>query len=367
MICSIIRNVADMNIIFALLNALHLFYKNTLIRSTYFLVLLYSLLPILAFAQPAPCDVNNPEMTPTCIEACIICDIDGFTGRHESSIEGSLPMDFCTVFVHNAQWIAFQAASTNLEIELSVNNCDMGNGLELAIYKSLDCNTFEMISNCFGGSNGNPIPEGSSGVVENTEPLVVGQFYYLAMDGNFGDNCDWEFRVLEGSTEVSPLTETAPIEGEAAFCPNVLQTFTTDPEEGAIIFDWTLDGQSIGDNTIPMVELNLDDPGVYELCVTAKNSCDEATGTCRLIEVFTIPPTEIFEFFCENDCFEIDGNTFCETGIYELNFQLPNGCDSILILNLTEMVQPVSDLSFNICEGDTIFVGTTPYLSLIHI
>ena len=78
-------------------------------------------------------------MTPTCAEACIICDIDGFTGRHESDVVGVLPDDFCTVVVHNAQWIAFQAASTDLTIRLTVSNCERGNGLELAIYKSDDC------------------------------------------------------------------------------------------------------------------------------------------------------------------------------------------------------------------------------------
>lgn len=318
-------------------------------------------LPLFIWCQPAPCDVENPEMTPTCVEACIICDIDGFTGRHESSVAGSLPLDFCTFFVHNAQWIAFQAASTDIKIRLSVSNCDLGNGLEMAIYKSIDCNTFEMVSNCRGG--GNAVPEGTSAEFTNTEPLIIGQYYYLAMDGNFGDNCDWTFEVLEGSTELSPLTSTAPIEGADETCPDILQAYATEPEEGAVIFEWTLNGQPIGDNSSPFIELAFSEPGIYTLCVTAKNACDEAIPACKTIEVSTPIPTQITDFFCEGDCYEIDGNTYCETGIYEYTIALDNGCDSTIILDLTELEQPMNDISINICDGDTIFIGDTPYFT----
>ncbi|MCG8330041.1 MAG: gliding motility-associated C-terminal domain-containing protein [Chitinophagales bacterium] len=318
-------------------------------------------LPLFIWCQPEPCDIENPAMTPTCVEACIICDIDGFTGRHESSVLGSLPFDFCTFFVHNAQWIAFQAASTDIKIRLSVSNCDLGNGLEMAIYKSIDCNTFEMVSNCRGG--GNAVPEGTSAEFTNTEPLIIGQYYYLAMDGNFGDNCDWTFEVLEGSTELSPLSITAPIEGVDETCPDVLQAYTTEAEEGAVIFEWTLNGQPIGNDTSTFVELAFDEAGIYTLCVTAKNACDEATPACKTIEVFTPPPTHITDFFCEGDCYEIDGNIYCETGIYEYIIPLDNGCDSIIILDLTELEQPMNNISINICDGDTIFIGDMPYFT----
>ena len=110
--------------------------------------LLTFLIVMIVDAQPSPCDMANPEMTSTCIEACIICDIDGFTGRHESDVPGVLPPDFCTMRVHNGQWIAFQAASTDLRIRMSVSNCEIGSGLELGLYESLDCENFTLISNC---------------------------------------------------------------------------------------------------------------------------------------------------------------------------------------------------------------------------
>ncbi len=329
-----------------------------------FTILLISiLLPFSILAQqPEPCNIEEADMTPTCIEACVICNIDGFTGRHESNVQGILPDDFCTFIVHNAQWIAFQAGSTNLEIRITVANCELGTGLEITLYKSLDCENFEMIANCEGGTTMSVSPN-SPRIIETNEPLEIGQYYYIAMDGTFGDNCDWTFEVIEGSTEIAPLSVTAPIEGITRFCPNVMETFSTLPETGAVIFDWILNGQAIGNNTSPSLDLELDQAGIYELCVTAKNTCDEATPTCKFIEIYEIPNTIIQDEFCENDCYEIDGNTYCETGIYEYTFTLENGCDSTIVLDLTELVQPINDIALNICDGDTIFVGETPFFT----
>ena len=327
------------------------------------LVIIIMFLTSVLFAQPEPCPIENPEMTPTCAEACIICDIDGFKGRHQSDVVGSLPNDFCTLTVHNGQWIAFQAASVDLEIELAVSNCDLGTGLELALYRSLDCENFTLISNCFGGANRNAISEGESGIIRNTEPLVIGQYYYLTMDGGRADNCDWEFKVLQGSTEVAPLSITAPIEGDSLVCVGVMNPYTTIPEEGAVLFDWTLDGQIVGDNTMSTLDLTIDNPGTYNLCVTGKNACDQGTTTCKSIEVKIIPDTEISKEICEGQCFVVDGIEFCDAGTFQHNIILENGCDSTLLLNLVELEQPVTDIAFNLCEGDTIFIGNIPYFT----
>ena len=325
------------------------------------LIHLALIVPSTVSGQPEACDIDNPEMTSTCAEACVICDVDGFTGRHDSDVEGTLPADFCTMRVHNAQWIAFQAGSTSLRIRLSVSNCDIGAGLELGIYRSNDCNDFTLISECRGAQNA--VPEGTSAEFVTTETLVIGQFYYLAMDGNRADNCDWTFEVLDGSTEIAPLTVTAPIVGSNLSCPGVLQTYTTEPEIGAVIFDWTLDGQTIGDNTIPSIDLSLDDPGTYLLCVTARNACADTDPVCQAIEIVAIPPTTIVDQFCADDCFEMDGNVFCDSGTFSYDIPLANGCDSTIIVDLTQLDQAITDLEIKICEGDSIFIGDMPFFT----
>lgn len=102
----------------------------------------------LAFGQQPPICGNNPAMTSLCAQACIICDIDGFTGRNNSSIKGQAPPDFCTSYVHHMQWIGFIAGTSTLTLEVKVSNCARNNGLEIGLYESLDCQTFRRISDC---------------------------------------------------------------------------------------------------------------------------------------------------------------------------------------------------------------------------
>lgn len=317
-----------------------------------------SLLFQMVFAQPIPCE-DPPTMTSFCADACIICDIDGFTGRHESSTMGEAPSDFCTFVVHNAQWIAFIAGSEDLEVQMSVSNCQLGIGLEFALYESSDCQNFNLISNCFGGMT-TAVGPGSSAVIANNVPLEIGQYYYIVMDGAFADNCDWTFTVLNGSTAVDPLTTSGIIQGDNSVCPDLPQQYFIDPPIGATEFEWTVNGvEQNAEN--PNLDYTFPTDGVYNICVTASNACDEAPPSCYEVVVASIPTTEIIDFLCEGEVYEIADTILAAGGFYEFDLQTMDGCDSLVTLELTEVVTPLLDLTISICEGDTLFVGTTPY------
>lgn len=324
------------------------------------LLLLFLFLPQLVYLQPIPCEEDPPMMTPTCLEACIICDIDSFTGRHESNIPGEAPEDFCTFFVHNAQWIAFIAGSEELSVSMSVSNCQLGAGLEIAIYEAIDCENFRAISNCFGAMSS--IGPGESGIVEVNEPLVVGQYYYLVMDGAMGDNCDWTLTVLEGSTQVAPLSIMPEISGPVNNCPEVVSTYTTPGVSGGTDYNWTLNGTSIGDEQ--SVDISWPGPGVFELCLDISNACDEAPQSCTTIVVESIPVTAYDIVLCEGECFTVNEDTeLCEAGLFEFNFPTIEGCDSIVTVDLAIFESTTTQLDVAICEGDSLYVGTTPYFT----
>ena len=296
-------------------------------------------------------------MTPFCDLACIICDIDGFTGVNSGSSVGEAPPDFCTIIVHNARWIAFIAGSENLKVKLSVSNCVQGNGLEIAIYKSLDCETFQLVSNCWGAQA--PIPNNSSGFVENTVPLVVGQYYFLVMDGNAGDVCHWTFDVVEGSAQVAPLLGSGPILGPISACPGTYAEYTTPGVAGATTYSWTLNGAFAGNGLTFDNEWTT--PGTYALCVTASNACNQAPPTCQEVVVASIPPVIFEETLCAGDCFVLnDTIELCEEGFYEFHFLTDKGCDSTVLVSLTVVAPSFTHLAFDICEGDSIYIGSTP-------
>ncbi len=332
---------------------------NRLILSVFFVVFLL----LHCVGQPQPCDPQNPEMTSFCADACIICDIDGFTGRHEGTEDGEAPPGFegeCTRVQHNMQWIAFIAGSVDLRVGLSVSNCLLNNGLEFGLYKGIDCANFERISNCFGGFSS--IPPNRTGTIENIEPLVIGQYYYIVMDGALEDNCDWTFTVEEGSTSSLELVEPTDIIGQTTACLNQEVEYLTVPELGSTLFNWVLNGEEVGNVNDSIVNLTFDEPGSYTLCVTQANACKSAPESCIQIRVDPDPTEEIVATFCENDCFLVAGEEVCEGGMYTYVIPSVSGCDSIIIADLTQLTTPITNLDLDLCDEDTLFVGGAPFV-----
>lgn len=311
-------------------------------------------IPASIVAQPLVCPLVNADMTPTCIEACIICNIDGYTGTHESEVNGDLPNDFCTFFVHNAQWIAFQAASENLTIQLTVHDCEINVGLEMAIYQSLDCENFQMVSNCLGGMGG-IVGEGESGIFQNTVPLVVGQYYYLAMDGGMGDNCDWTLNVLQGSTELAPLNPVDEIIGNDTFCTNIQETYSIIPAFGATSYKWYVDGILVDSSANTSFSYIFPLSGTYNICVAPSNVCSTAPPSCLTIRVGDNVFTEIKDTICQGEIYNFHGLELTTSGRYTEELNTINGCDSTIILELVVHPQIIDTFSTILCNGDTIF------------
>jgi gliding motility-associated-like protein len=310
---------------------------------------------VLVAQQPQPCG-QMADMKPFCAQACIICDINGFTGINNDGVQGQAPPGFCTNTVHHMQWIGFIAGSTNLTLSISVFNCQFGGGLEVGIYKSLDCQSFQLVSNC-----DTDIPPNTTQNFSNTVPLTIGQYYYFVMDGNANDVCSYTIKVVSGSTQVMPLENSGTIIGPEIVCVNTPNEYTVSLPPGAAHFNWTLNGQSYASETDTTVALNFLTPGLNQLCVTASNTCDTASPACRNIFVHTIPVTNISAKICANECFEYVDTMLCNAGNYEFYYVGSEGCDSLVRVSL-EVIQSVSSsINIILCDGDSIFIGGQPY------
>jgi gliding motility-associated-like protein len=292
-------------------------------------------------------------MTSFCDEACIICDINGFTGINNSTIQGQFPPDFCTGTAHHMQWIGFIAGTTNLTLSVSVFNCRFGQGLEVGIYESFDCKDFRLVSNCDGDIGPN-----TTQTFRNTEPLVVGQYYYFVMDGNANDVCNYTIRVVSGSTEVGKLENSGIIQGSPTSCPGVPLSFKVSPPVGSTQFTWTLNGAVV--STDSLYNTTFTQEGDYTLCFTASNVCDTAPPTCQTIRVRNLAPRILNRTVCAGDCYTQGDSLLCATGNYLFRYSTPAGCDSLVLVRL--IVRDDNSVSFNtrICDGDTLYVAGTP-------
>lgn len=283
-----------------------------------FTLIIFSIVATFSWAQPEPCG-TPAAMTQTCFDACVICDIDGFTGRNDIPTGGQAFPEFCTFDYDRMAYIAFIAGTENLEIQVTVTNCVGWSGLEVGIFESFDCENFTPVTIC-----DTDILANTTQTFSNTVPLVIGQHYYLVMDGSSGTICDWTFEVLEGSTAVNPLLSSGNISGNTSTCTDFPTTFATTGPIGAALFYWTVNGTP-QTPTSQAIDITFPDDGFYEVCVTAANVCNDAPPTCTIVTVETPETLNLVEEICDNDCYEVAGETICETGFYDFVITLPNG------------------------------------------
>ncbi len=313
------------------------------------LILLLCFCNLLLRGQPQPCG-PKPAMTSTCDECCIICDIDGFTGINNSSVQGQAPPGFCTSQVHHMQWIAFIAGTQDIKLELSVFNCTKGEGLEVGIYEGANCSNFKLVTEC-----DTDIPANTKRIFKNTKPLVIGQYYFWVMDGSNNDVCSYTIKVLEGSTKVAPLVVPAPIDTPPIVCEQKEALFKTNGVIGATIYDWSVNGVAI--TTGYEMKYTFPTAGEYTVCLDSRNVCDKGPQNCLKINVEPTKKSSFSQEICFGECFEYYGSSFCETGKYVASLSAVNGCDSIVTIDLKVMDQIVTDKSLKICEGDTLRLG----------
>lgn len=309
----------------------------------------------LLHAQPKPCG-TPAMMQPFCKDACVVCDINGFTGVNDAGVTGQAPPGFCTSEVHHMQWIAFIAGSVNLTLSVKVSNCQNGEGLEMGIYKTLNCTSFQLVSNC-----DTDVPNNTTQTFTNTTPLTIGQYYYFVMDGSQNDVCRYTISVVDGTTEVPPLENSGTIKGPAKVCAGTSEKYTVQLPPGAARFEWAFGGVPLANGTDTTLTLSWNTPGTYNLCCIASNACDTAAPACRVIEVLPVASTTLQEQLCEGECIEVGGKLLCATGQYSFNLVGANGCDSLVQANIEVLPASTTNLNLQICEGDTVWVGSKPF------
>ncbi len=300
------------------------------------------------FSQPQPCGAN-PTMAPSCTEACVICDIDGFTGTNNLQSNDNAFGGFCS-YPDNVHYVAFIAGSSSLSIRIDLSNCNNGfSALDLGFYESLDCENYTAITNCY-----DDLLNGEFAIFDATN-LNIGQYYYLVMDGSAGAVCDWTFTVLSGSTEVSDLDQSESPQVPILICEDQEFSVSINPQVGASFFSWFLDGSLISNSL--QFNYTISEAGDYNLCFQEANPCDEAELSCRIITVQPRIQHDTTIIICEGDSILYNGLTYLSSGIYP-DILIPDdsglGCDTIAQLNLDFGTVFEGDDDYFICDGDTL-------------
>lgn len=324
-------------------------------RAIVIVILLISVFVHMGQGQVPPACSQNPTMANTCAGACVICDIDGFTGTNDLQAAGQAVPGFCST-PNDMHFIAFIAGSSSLSIRIDVTNCTNPNSnfwrsLDLGLFESLDCSNFDPITTCR-----EDLENGDFFVFNTTEALTIGQHYYLIMDGSFGSICDWTFSVLEGSTVVSPLGESNPIAIPNRICANQPTSFSVEQQLGATVTQWFIDDEFI--NIGSTLDHTFTQSGLHTICLQELNSCNLAPESCETINVFPQVQHDTTFVICEGDLVEFNGFTYDQPGVYpDILIQAQIGCDTIANLTLEFGAIFEGDDLYNICDGDTLFLN----------
>ncbi|MBL7798922.1 MAG: hypothetical protein JNJ90_20660, partial [Saprospiraceae bacterium] len=321
------------------------------------------------FAQlPPACPIPNPPLAKTCASACILCELDGYSSATTQSSQGQQIPGFCTQVVHSMGYIGFVAGSTNLTFDVTVGNCTLGNSIEMGLYQTDDCQSFNLVGDC-----NTAMFTGNTYSFSNSEPLHPGCPYFLVFDNNGPAACAFTVAVTGGSASAPPVAPPELPDGPAAVCPGTTAVYTIPPIDGACHYRWTAPpGATINGMNSPVSLTHEEGTSVTvtwgnqggQLCVQGMNPCNNGPTACLPVTVAPIPPTILPPVtVCNGEGYEwLDGNNYITTQLLTYTYVTPEGCDSVVRQQLNVRPPIVTALGvLRICAGDCLQIGNGIY------
>jgi gliding motility-associated-like protein len=282
----------------------------------------------------------------------------------------------CFIEVNNTEWISFVAGSTSLSLKIEVEDCTsigVGSGLQASVVQPNDCSLqsgWELFSNCWIGTG---VEED---ITLNATGLVIGEQYYIMIDGYDGALCDYKFEVLSGTVGSSinntPNNPTGPME----VCPGSTGLYNVALPTSATSCTWSATSSIIVpgftyESLVSGFQVAFPDAGqpyTVEICVEGNNACSTGPALCFTIMVTTAiagvnPPDMIL---CAGESGTFNGVTYnygVGTPILQtvpVTFTTANGCDSSVVLAVRRVPSATSTKTAYLCPGEAfIFCGTS--------
>lgn len=98
------------------------------------------------------------------------------------------------------------------------------------------------------------------------------------------------------------------------------------------------------------------DPGVYSINMITSLGCDSTVELT--LDVLFHSLTLLNESVCENVGYPFNGELLTESGVYTALLPAANGCDSLIVLELTALNSPIINQNVTICPGSSyLFEG----------
>ena len=222
------------------------------------------------------CNGNNPP-SDLMGQAPGICNLDGYCGVTNSAYSSDLPFDMgqggncpsANAFlgtVENNSWLSFTASSASVSLDFAVTNCAIG--VQVAILKPDAFGNMVRYSDCSlsDGSHLGTFTLSGTG-------LTPGDEYYLMIDGNGGDVCDYVITA-------DPLSIAVVSAGENVSICAGSDTVLTATGPPSAIYTWTSTDPSFSPATqvATSITVNPSVTATYTVEVTGGGICESQTA-----------------------------------------------------------------------------------------
>lgn len=328
---------------------------------------------VMIFAGKAQSQCNPPDQLPTqiCQTAPFVCLNNACYETLQQPLGGYNGFCGSNTAVHNPQYFTIVVQSVPVQINIYVNSCSSGSGLQSALINSCPWNVgFYPDGNVLDCPD-NPSGTGPGGtMVLITYDVQVGDTIWLLIDGSSGATCEYTINYVAGIE--LPGLENDLTYGEA-IPQSVCQGYngvllTAGPMVGnAHGYIWTLgwSGETVT-STLPQYSANIPagtPPGDYQVCVRAFSGCDEMDhDICFSLNVYEIPPGDRDPITLCPEEFPINWHsmTISGPGTYHQTFNTPEGCvfDSTWVVNQYPIV-PVGVIDTLHCFESFVYEGET--------
>ena len=181
--------------------------------------------------SPAPSCIGNPAPGNNCAQATPICELNGFCGTTSSSYTADSWSDLSNTFcgsIENNSFLSFTASASTISFDVWLTSSADGIGIQIMIFSSAQpCAGAVTSYTCWndGTATAGPTNVSASG-------LTPGQTYYMMIDGNAGDVCDY---IIGANSGVS--TPVAVSSSVSSICPGESVTLTASGGDGTYIWE----------------------------------------------------------------------------------------------------------------------------------
>ncbi len=300
-----------------------------------------------------------------CGNATLIQSPDGYCGNTSSQYSVDAPGNLQNVFcgsIENNSWLQFVAAESEASLNIFVNNCRRGIGIQMRIYGTDDCIHFNPYSNCW-----NPAIE-TNGVL-TARNLTPGKRYYLMIDGYAGDVCDYTISGGKGVEMPQTFIEDNICKGKRYTKygfdvgePGVYRQKLKGPtgKDSLVVLSLSaidpvytyLKGSIYACERYTENGFNVNTAGKHYITRTSAQGCDSIVELD--LEVKKQKEQYIYASICSGEVYDQNGFKESDKGVYTQRLKTALGCDSIVTLNLdvTSTIDITVTGKTDLCKGD---------------